>query len=190
MRKRRSMLGKLISDREIPSKGMLPALQKSWKNKKFQISRIEDNTFQFKFETTEEVSRVLAEGPWCFDDHLFVLRGWQEDWKTCPKFFDFSDFWIHLTNLPTHFFTEHLCARIVNEWEGCKSGQLRVEKGFGSKFFQFQVTIDVTKPIRRFYCVKLMGSKMERGLLQYERIPSLCVLYGHNSHVSSEIEKR
>lgn len=70
---RRSRMGKFISDREVPNKGILIALQKSWKAMGFHLTRIDDNIFQFKFESESDIARVLEEGPWCFDDHLFVI---------------------------------------------------------------------------------------------------------------------
>lgn len=169
-----SLVGKVLSARDVSPKGLLGAMQQSWKYKSLKLTRIAGNLFQFFFADNCTPSLILDEGHWCFENHLIVLKRWTPDWKDCQNLFDSTDFWIHLVRLPSHFYSEAVGTQILKDWPECSAGQIRSGKDFGEKFFRFRVSVDCNMPIRRFYCLQLPGFTTSRGLIQYERLPKLC----------------
>lgn len=177
-----SLLGKILSSREVSPKGLLGALQQSWKSTKFRIKRIAGNLFQFFFDDINTLSSIIEDGPRCFENHLIILKRWQPNWESNPFLFNSTEFWVHLVKYPSHYYTIEVGRQIMTDWTACISGQLRERRNYGGRFFRFRISVDVTKPIRRFYCLQLPGTVSTRGLIQYERLPKLCKNCGLQSH--------
>lgn len=69
----RSFLGFFFPYRELNFCNFKVAMMNAWCCRDFSVYRIRRNFYQF-FIDDELRRRILVDGPWCFDDVLFVTK--------------------------------------------------------------------------------------------------------------------
>lgn len=68
------LVGKVLLNREVKKEGFKAALLPVWKTmKEIKIEELGDNIFIFQFGCEADKRKVLAGGPWYFDNALIVM---------------------------------------------------------------------------------------------------------------------
>ena len=72
-----SCIGTIYARKETPIKYLKIAMAKGWKKEDLKVIKIKPNMFQIFFNTTDEVEKVIKNGPWCLDNNLIALKCWK-----------------------------------------------------------------------------------------------------------------
>ncbi|KAJ1411314.1 Zinc finger, CCHC-type [Sesbania bispinosa] len=77
---KRSLVGKIISQKPLNRVAVKSILIKAWENRgEFQITDMGKNMFLFSFGATQEVLEIIKKGPWYIMGHLLSLQFWVPD---------------------------------------------------------------------------------------------------------------
>ena len=90
-----TLIGKLISAKEVNYNKVIGIIQKTWKDTNgLSIASLGHNTFLFKFTSEQDVVHILSAGPWNIDGKHLMLRHWSLG--SLPHELDFSTttFWV------------------------------------------------------------------------------------------------
>lgn len=99
-----SLVGRLLISRKFNKIAFKDCLRKAWGMKaNLWIVEVGDNLFHFRFAKEEGLRRVLAGGPWNFDDHIVLLKQWQEGMVESDVTFESFDVWIQQHGLPFEY---------------------------------------------------------------------------------------
>ncbi|TXG69190.1 hypothetical protein EZV62_004125 [Acer yangbiense] len=119
------LVGKILSHKRVNRDAFRAVMPRIWQTC-MDIEVVNDNTFLFYFRNHGDRFRILAGGPWCFDNSLLVLERLSRVGDINDSQFNKVDFWIQIPNAPLLFTGE------------C----------FG-RYMRLRVTIDVSKPLKR-----------------------------------------
>ncbi|KAK3184896.1 hypothetical protein Dsin_032182 [Dipteronia sinensis] len=182
------LAGRILSSDLINRDAFQTVISRIWKVRgEVEIEVINGNTYAFHFQFPDDRRKVLASGPWSFDDSLIVLeeptgKGELQSLKFCT-----AEFWVQISNIPILCITKE-----IGRFLGSIIGDVReVDTGPSGdclgKFFRVRVAIEVDKPLRRFLQVDVLGDREETVMpLQYERLPNFCFRCGILGHTSRD----
>ncbi|GAA0155011.1 hypothetical protein LIER_12838 [Lithospermum erythrorhizon] len=155
------------------------AMGKAWNCKDIRVSRVTGPILHVFFPSIEEKMLVMESGPWCFDNHLIIVKNWTRG-GSLDVSFDECKFWFQVRGLKEEFYTKEVASKLSSSFMACEVMELRKDKS-GKKFFHVQAKVNVNQPIR--WLVNFQVGKMQgAGYLAYERLPYLCFhcsLMGH-----------
>lgn len=126
------------------------------------------NLFLFQFYYEVDISQVLSNCPWAFDQSLLVLWSLQENENLLTLPLTHAEFWIQVHNLLIGFMSKNI-ANVIGPCIGMFTHDDRYNFNSTLKCFMWiQVYIDVVKPL-----------KQERGELfrvdfRYEHLSTFC----------------
>ncbi|KAK3183281.1 hypothetical protein Dsin_030567 [Dipteronia sinensis] len=170
-----SSLGKLIRD----------------VNNDVNIESVSWNTFTFHFSDMLDLIRVIAGGPWSFDNALIAMERPAGKGTIDSLSFSLADFWIQIHQIPL------LCmTREIGCFLGGLIGQVLDVDGGASgecvgKFMRVRVRIDIKKPLKRCLRVDIMGDGSETVMvLIYERLSNHCFKCGWINHTTAECTEK
>ncbi|KAL5827595.1 hypothetical protein ACOSQ3_019436 [Xanthoceras sorbifolium] len=163
--------------------GLLWAFQQIWGTVgRVEIEMIGDNVFVFHFQSLEDKAMVWSRGPWHFDKNLIVLEKPVGPGAISQLQFKFSEFWIHIYNIPLACMNCKV-ARLIAEEVGTIVDFPIDSKDLWGKFLRIKVSIDITKPLKRGIRMRLENfDTMITALIKYERLPDFCYGCGFIGH--------
>ncbi|KAL6269337.1 hypothetical protein ACE6H2_026248 [Prunus campanulata] len=182
------IVGKVLSSKPVNKGAFINVIKGLWRPKALvEIVSIRDDRFLFVFSNAGDVRRILEGGPWTFGGDLLVLA--EVPGLATPASIPLQTqaFWVRIHGLPFQFMT-----RIMGEELGGTLGTVltvncdRHGTCMGD-YLRVRVVLDISLPLRRGLQVCLpspVGSEVLWLLLQYERLPSHCVLCGLLDHKS------
>ncbi|KAK1550870.1 hypothetical protein Q3G72_026149 [Acer saccharum] len=128
--------------------------------------------------------KVLAGGPWSFDNALIVLEEPAGKGAIRSLKFSTAEFWVQISNIPMLCMTMDIgrfLGGIIGEVREVDAGPSRDCLG---KFLRVRVAIEIDKPIRRFLRVDVLRDGEETIMpIQYERLPNFCFSCGFLGHM-------
>ncbi|CAI9095727.1 OLC1v1031723C1 [Oldenlandia corymbosa var. corymbosa] len=135
----------------------------------------------------EDLLYVLNNGDlWDIDDHLLILKKWEQGSQPKLEDFDKVFFWINIVGLSTEFYTKEVAEKLAKKsFNQCTDVQLKENAETGERFIRLRAMVDMKKPIRRL--VRLIGPEKREaiGLLKYEKLPIFCFQCGVIGHSAS-----
>ena len=141
-----------------------------------------EGLFQFRFELESQLTWVLDNGPWSFDNELLVLRRWERGMTANSATFPTLPLWVQVWGLSFD---------LINEEAGWEIGKgldhvYEVDnKNFlldQARFIRIRVGIPLEKPIPRGgWVVNPEGDQVRVGF-KYERLVGLCYQCGKLGH--------
>ncbi|KAL5765918.1 hypothetical protein ACOSP7_016535 [Xanthoceras sorbifolium] len=175
-----SLVGKSLAGRQINRDAFRILIPKIWwLASDVNVELVIDNIFAFHFQNALDKNRVLAGGPWNFNNYLFILeelRGWGDISKMS---FSKADFWCPVSFKP---FLRTTGAKI----DKVKDMDLSASGDCVCKFLRVMVSVDVLRPLKRGLRIQLEDSEEKQTLLlRYEKMPEFyfeCDLIGHLFH--------
>ncbi|TXG53482.1 hypothetical protein EZV62_022651 [Acer yangbiense] len=181
------LAGKILSPDLVNRDAFRSLISRIWKVRGgVEIEVVTNNVYAFHFQLSEDRRKVFTSGPWNFDDSLIVLEEPTGTGSIKGLKFDRVDFWVQISNLPMLCMTKEIAeflGGIIGEVREVDSGPTGDCLG---KFVRVRVAVDITKPLRRFLHVDVLGDEEETVMpIQYERLPSFCFrcgLLGHTVH--------
>ena len=102
-----SFMGRFLSEKPLNLRAAKNTLGSVWKfGSDLKIVEVEDGLLQFKFSLDSQLKWVLDNGPWCFDDHLLVLRRWEKGMTAIIVTFPKIQLWVQIWGLPFDLMNE------------------------------------------------------------------------------------
>ncbi|TXG60010.1 hypothetical protein EZV62_014583 [Acer yangbiense] len=141
-----------------------------------------DNTYLFYFRNQGDRFRVLSGGPWSFDNCLLVLEKLSGVGEIARLPFNRVVFWVQIINAPLLCMTKE-----IGEFIGrCLGDLVDIDVGvtgecFG-KYIRLRVSIDISKPLKRFLRLELKKGEESMVLFRYERLLEYCFHCGYIGH--------
>ena len=72
------------------------------------------NLFQFKFETEFDITRILQDGPWSFDNQLLLLQRWQKGMTVGNIRLEHASLWIQIWGAPFDMVSPQVAREVCN----------------------------------------------------------------------------
>ncbi|XP_021848791.1 uncharacterized protein [Spinacia oleracea] len=144
------------------------------------IRVIGPNLFAFQFFHWRDKEKVLMGRPWCWENHLVVLKEVAGDEQPENVILDRSPFWVRVCKLPfncrSNAYVKALTAG-VGEFLDIEEDVLGLDR-----YRQIKLMIDITKPIRRNQKLKDRRGREVMVEFKYERLPYFCLACGIIGH--------
>ncbi|XP_019092585.1 PREDICTED: uncharacterized protein LOC104745753 isoform X2 [Camelina sativa] len=160
-----TLIGRLMNPTVQRMESLVANLPKIWKlEERVEGADLGQDTFQFNFETEEDLQGVLRNGPYHFDNWMLALVRWEPIISnTYPSAINF---WVKATGIPMHFWETATLQAI-----GKKIGILRdVDEETGSLF----VTINGFNPLIFHLVVPFNTGDEVVVSLEYEKLIGFC----------------
>lgn len=185
--KRFWLVGRLLTSKPFCRDSLRSTMKRIWKTKG-EISISEWGTgdrFMFSFRYEADRSRVLRGSPWSFDNALLLLA--PTDGKADPSSIPLvsQSFWIRIWGLPPCLFSRPMGERIGGILGDFIDIDLDKNGDCTGKFLKIRVSLNVSKPLRRWVMLDTGLSEKTKLTLEYEDLPYFCFFCGRLSHVSS-----
>ncbi|XP_075669984.1 uncharacterized protein LOC142639731 [Castanea sativa] len=95
-----SLPGRFLTSRPYNQQATKALLRSAWKlGNDVRIIDVGDGLFQFSFTLESQLTWVLNNGPWSFDNHILVLRRWERGMTARPVTFSNIPIWIQSVGL-------------------------------------------------------------------------------------------
>ncbi|KAK3226105.1 hypothetical protein Dsin_005967 [Dipteronia sinensis] len=93
------LVGKLLSTKHVNKEAFRQMILRIWQTR-HDIEVVQDNMFLFNFRNQRDRLKILAGGPWNFDNCLFVFDKLKEVGDIANMSFHQVEFWIQVHNVP------------------------------------------------------------------------------------------
>ena len=102
-----TLLGRFLTNRPYNQRAAKTLLQSMWKlGNDLRIVDVGEGLFQFRFKLESQLTWVLDNGPWSFDNNLLVLKQWERDMTANSVTFSTLPIWVQVWSLPFDLINE------------------------------------------------------------------------------------
>lgn len=180
---RYAAVGRVVTDRPVKFVVFRDVIATAWRpTKGVHVREIGNDRFLFTFYMERDVSRVVDDGPWTFEQNLVVVRRLVPGDDPVTIGLNVSSFWIQVHGLQPGFMSEKVAVLIgnyVGEFEACDQ---RNFEGSGKTFMRIRVKLQLLNPLQTKMKLKKPGGDWFWVDLRYERLPSFCFHCGVIGH--------
>ncbi|KAK4433258.1 hypothetical protein Salat_1088100 [Sesamum alatum] len=173
------LVGKILGKRSFNFEAFKNTMLNVFKpGRGLDIQLIEEGRILFHFIHILDRRRVMESRPWAFDKNLLVLRTIEADDNPLRIDLNWSDFHIHIHDLPLNRMTKEIAAFIGNQLGIFRDVDLdKGGQGWGSSL-RIRVSLDITKPLYRIVKIQLAQRVQSIISFTYERLPNFCYWCG------------
>ncbi|KAE9467037.1 hypothetical protein C3L33_01055, partial [Rhododendron williamsianum] len=179
----RSAVGKVITQKGVNLGGLKASMELAWGYPKgLKVMEVGGGIYQFVFGKESDLLRVIAGGPWLYNNHLIVLHRWEEGLRPEQINFSYSPFWIQLRALPLEFMSIEVGRKMMVGFGEVQEVMMAQLHGNQGRCIRVKVELDITKPIPRGKRVCTADWKPIWVSFRYEKFPLLCHYCGIVGH--------
>ncbi|KAG5521220.1 hypothetical protein RHGRI_033692 [Rhododendron griersonianum] len=177
-------MGKILTQKGINLGGLKASMDLAWGYPKgLKVMEIGGGIFQFVFGKEMDLFKVIAGGPWLFNNQLIVLKRWEEGIKPDQINFSYSPFWIQLRALPLEFMSVEVGRKMMVGFGEVLEVVMAQLSGNQGRCIRVKVELDITKPIPRGKHVSSIADWNPIWVsFGYEKFPHLCHYCGLVGH--------
>lgn len=144
------------------------------------------NLFVLQFRSMAEKNRIIRSGPLTFDKRFIVIKSPRVDDQSIGMSFTHETFWLQIHNMPFQCMIKAMALKL-----GATVGEVVDLDGFEwdnwtGPFIRIRVKMDISKPLRRGFIIKLGGGLKVWCPVQYEKLPDFCFRCGVIGHLKRE----
>ena len=89
------MVARFLTKRPINLDSIANTFNPLWRAKAgFRLKFIDDHLILFSFDAKEEVDKILAAEPWCFDKHIMLLSRYDNSTTINPADMTTVTYWV------------------------------------------------------------------------------------------------
>ncbi|XP_075479012.1 uncharacterized protein At4g02000-like [Primulina tabacum] len=184
------LVGRFLIDRSINFNAMKNRLASIWRSGKgICIKELEGNLYLFQFFHKIDMKRIQEGGPWSFDNHLLILHKLESGEIPSMIAFHEVDFWVQVFDLPIGFMSKNI-GKLLGDFIGkFVAYDISNNSSIWRNFMRIRVTIDATKPLKRFKKIRKQGGDWMIVNFKYERLTQFCFICGLLGHTDRFCEK-
>ena len=178
-----SLVGRFLTDRSINFNFMRDRLSHLWRpGKGVCISEFANQRYIFKFFHVVDLKRVLAGGPWTYDNHLLILHWIQPGEYPNLSPLNYIDIWVQVFDLPSSCMSESVGKQLGNyigsflEYDTNNIGESL------KKYMRLRVTMDVRPPLKRGKRIRTPNGDGFFVSFKYEHLSLFCFICGCLGH--------
>lgn len=172
-----TLMGRLTNPSLQRLWSLIPYLSNRWNLKGKAIgSDLGNGCFQFRFEYEEDLTKVLDNRPYHFDQWMVILQKWEPVIST--TFPSQIPFWIELQGLPMHFWKQQMIYKIGEEL-----GTV-LDHDISPAAAKIKVEINGLEPLTKQTVVEFSDGKEALVTLDYKNLKKHCF---HCQRLSHEI---
>lgn len=146
------------------------------------IKELDVNRYLFQFYHEVDVKRVMEGSPWSFNRRALVMSRLKErENPRCVKL-NSMDLWVQVYDLKAGFMSERILKEVGNyigKFVDFPPGNFT---GVWRDYLRVQITIDVTKPLKRRMKIRSAGNEWFWISFKYENVPTFCFICGVLGH--------
>ncbi|XP_050207874.1 uncharacterized protein LOC126657251 [Mercurialis annua] len=177
------LVGKFLTDKNVNCVAVKSVLPPIWKPVKgVQITEAAPNLFLFQFFHERDMRRVIDDGPWTFEFHLFICRQLVVGETVAEVELWDADLWVHILDIPLGLASNKLGEDVGNFLGKFVSHDTRAVRPSEGSSMRVRVSIDVRKPLKRRMKIKRSANAWCWLNFQYERVPMFCFYCGIMGH--------
>ena len=136
-----------------------------WQTRKeVKIENMGDNIFIFKFGDEVEKMRIIAGGPWHFNQALIVLKEPERIREITAQFFTHTTFWVQIKNAPIICIDEEICKGIVELIGRVEEVDTNRTGDVIGQAIRLRISIDITKPLKKILFIETEEKKKKSQL--------------------------
>ncbi|KAL9429420.1 hypothetical protein AB3S75_031266 [Citrus x aurantiifolia] len=154
------LIGKVLQTRGVNTEGLKIALTQVWQTRKeVKIENMGDNIFIFKFGDEVDKRRIIAGGPWHFNQALIVLKEPEGIGEITAQLFTHTSFWVQIKNVPIMCMDGEICKGIgeligrVEEVDTDRTGDVI------GQAIRLRISVDITKPLKKILFIETEEKK-------------------------------
>ncbi|KAK9280752.1 hypothetical protein L1049_003640 [Liquidambar formosana] len=96
-----SLMGKVLTEKSFNKKALRNTLRLMWNvGNEVKIEDVGDNLLLVKFQDEFQMRKVIDGDPWMFDNHLILLRRWEQGMHVKIVVFQSVTIYIQIWGLP------------------------------------------------------------------------------------------
>ncbi|XP_055959759.1 uncharacterized protein LOC130014835 [Mercurialis annua] len=184
------LVGRFLTDKIVNLIAMRQMMAFVWKPVRgVKVSEIKPNLFLFQFFHELDLARVVNEGPWTFEHHLFLCQEVKRGAIVEDMELWHADLWVHVVDIPLGYASEKLAQDAGKVLGGFITQDFNPGKTVGANTLRVRVRVDIRKPLKRRMKFKRGPNEWSWLNFQYERIPMFCFYCGVLGHSEKYCEK-
>ncbi|XP_019170974.1 PREDICTED: uncharacterized protein LOC109166477 [Ipomoea nil] len=177
------MVGRILTDKAIKFMFFRDTMTNVWRPSfGMNIKELQPRKFLFRFYREKDISRILEDGPWAYEQSLLILKriSVAEDPETVVL--DRAEFWIQVHGLPNGLRSEAVLSAVGGYIGRVTKLDDRNFDGSMRLFFRVRVEIEVAKPLKKGMWLKKDNGEWAKVDFRYERLPTFCFICGLLGH--------
>ncbi|KAG8496850.1 hypothetical protein CXB51_008116 [Gossypium anomalum] len=147
-----------------------------------QISNLAEKHFLFKFFNELDINWVITGTLWTFNNHLLIFYRIQENEDPMSILLVYSDWWVHIHDLPPGFFRDSMAVQFKNFIGKYMEYNVKQLSNGYKNYLCIRVQIDVRKPPKRRKKIMISDSNFTYKKFKYEKLTLFCFLCGCLGH--------
>ena len=178
-----SLVGRFLTDRSINFNFMRDRLSHIWRpGNGVCISELANQRYIFKFFHVVDLKRVLAGGPWTYDNHLLILY-WIQPGE-CPNQIPLNFIYIlvQIFYLPSSYMSESVGKQLGNYIGFFLEYDTKNNGGSIKEYMRLRVSMDVRLPLKRGKRLRKPKGDGFFVSFKYERLSLFCFICGCLGH--------
>lgn len=180
------LVGKVLSSKPVNKGAFISVMKGLWHSRAIvEIVSIRNDRFLFAFTNDAALQSILDGGPWTFGRDLLVLAKVHRSAIPASIPLLTQEFWVRIHGLPILFMTKTMGEELGSSLGKVLKVNCDKHGDCLGDFLRIRVALDITVPLRRGLHVHLPpseGGESLWALLQYEKLPSYCLLCGCFDH--------
>ncbi|KAF5472716.1 hypothetical protein F2P56_009410 [Juglans regia] len=169
-----SLVGKVCSNRKIGREAVYSTMMKIWKvSKPLSFVEIRPNTFVITFVNQGDRRRKMEGCPWLFENHMFVLKLFDELSQPNSINFDVASMWVQMHKMPLGCMTRQTGVLIGSSVGNVLEVDALEDDVRWGNYLRVKKYMDLRKIIARGRIMNLEGQKMWVPFV-YEKLPKMC----------------
>lgn len=145
--------------------------------KPFHLMDIENGYYLVKFQSIDDYTKALSQGPWMIYGQYLTVQPWTKDFNPSQSYPSIVLVWIRLPGLLVFLYKR----KIIDEIGGTIGKVVRLDFNIDSRirgrFARMAVYINLDKPLIAQVFVNGRNQKVE-----YEALPTICFTCGEYGH--------
>ncbi|XP_075662916.1 uncharacterized protein LOC142632378 [Castanea sativa] len=143
-----SLFGKFLTNRPFNQRAAKNILRTTWKfGSDLKIIDMGEGLFLFKFAMESQLTWVLNNGPWSFDNYLLLLRRWEKGMNANTIKFTHCSMWVQVWGLPFELFSEDVASDIGRGIGPMVEVDCKGATSDLAKFLRIRVEVPLEKPL-------------------------------------------
>ena len=145
-----NLLEEFLTPRPLNLRAAKNLLWFVWKmGSDLKIIEVGDGLFQFKFALESQVSWVMNNGPWNFDNWILVLRRWERGMMARSVNFTGLPIWVQVWGLPFNLINDEAGLEVGKSLGHVIEVDYKALTTNQARFLRVRVVLSLDKPIRR-----------------------------------------